>query len=156
MDGLSHCARRAAWLAAWLLCSGCAFTPKQESVSVTTAGQAADTALTMLGKPYRYGGYSPANGFDCSGLVYYSYRQIGVTLPRDTQGQRNLGKPIATRNLRKGDLLFFNQQGKRFSHVAIYLGEGRFVHAPATGKSVRTDSLSSAYWRQHFVGGRRF
>lgn len=156
VGSLGQYSRRASWLALWLLCTGCAHTARQETVSDEAASQAADTALTMLGKPYRFGGYSPASGFDCSGLVYYSYQQAGLRVPRDTQGQRYQGKLIAMRNLRKGDLLFFNQRGKRFSHVAIYLGENRFVHAPATGKTVRIDSLSNSYWNKHYVGARRF
>ncbi len=132
---------------------GCAYSPVHEQ-KTALGSQAADTALTMVGKPYRYGGYTPS-GFDCSGLVYYSYKRAGIEVPRDTQGQRKYGTSIPSRSLKKGDLLFFNLQGKRFSHVAIYLGDQAFVHAPATGKNVRTDRLTDPYWRKHFVGARR-
>jgi cell wall-associated NlpC family hydrolase len=134
---------------------GCAYTPVHERKTGLGGNAAADTALAMLGTPYRYGGYNPG-GFDCSGLVYYSYKRAGIEVPRDTQGQRKYGAPISSRSLKKGDLLFFNLQGKRFSHVAIYLGDETFVHAPATGKNVRTDKLSDPYWRKYFVGARRF
>jgi murein DD-endopeptidase len=118
------------------------------------AGRAADHALAMIGKPYRYSGSTPA-GFDCSGLVQYSFSKAGVQLPRDTQEQRRLGRLVNAAQLRRGDLLFFDQEGKKFSHVAIFLGDGRFVHAPSSGGKVRTDSLDSAYWRKHFVEARR-
>jgi murein DD-endopeptidase len=118
------------------------------------AGRAADHALAMVGKPYRYAGSTPA-GFDCSGLVQYSFSKAGVHLPRDTQAQRRLGRLVDTGDLRRGDLLFFDQEGKKLSHVAIFLGDARFVHAPSSGGKVRTDSLDAAYWRQHFVEARR-
>ena len=132
---------------------GCAFTPSNEQKTALSS-KAADTALTMIGKPYRYGGHTP-NGFDCSGLVYYSYKSAGIEVPRDTRGQRNYGASVSSKSLKKGDLLFFNLQGKRFSHVAVYLGDQTFVHAPSTGKMVRTDSLTDPFWRKYFVGARR-
>ena len=116
--------------------------------------QAADHALKMVGKPYRYGGASPA-GFDCSGLVMYSYRQAGLTLPHNTDKQRTAARPIKVAELRRGDLLFFNQEGKKYGHVGIYIGDGRFVHAPSSGKSVRTDRLNTPYWRRHLSETRR-
>jgi cell wall-associated NlpC family hydrolase len=108
----------------------------------------------MVGKPYRYGGSSPA-GFDCSGLVQYSYRQAGITLPHNTDKQRSVSRLIKVADLRRGDLLFFNQEGKKYGHVAIYLGEGKFVHAPSSGKSVRSDRLDSPYWKKHLSEARR-
>ena len=104
--------------------------------------QAAGYALTMVGKPYRYGGSSPS-GFDCSGLVAYSYKNAGVALPRSTDKQRSASRSIKVAELRRGDLLFFNQEGKKYGHVAIYVGGGKFVHAPSSGKSVRSDRLDS-------------
>ncbi len=123
--------------------------------SSTTASKAGNTAVSMLGKPYRYGGYSP-KGFDCSGLVYYSYSRAGIQVPRSSAAQSKAARPISINNLRKGDLLFFDQDGKRSSHVAIYVGDGNFVHAPSTGKRVRIDRLHDAYWKKHFVDARRF
>jgi len=119
-----------------------------------TAMRAAEHATGMVGKPYRYGGNSPS-GFDCSGLVYYSYTRAGVSVPRTTRSQLNAGVPVAAQSLRVGDLVFFDQEGKKFSHVGIYLGDGRFVHAPSSGKQVRIDSLDMRYWQQHFVAARR-
>ena len=100
---------------------------------------AARTALTMRGKPYRYGGYSP-QGFDCSGLVHYSYAQAGGSLPRNTNGLWARSRGIDRGEIRPGDLLFFNQDGKRNSHVGIYIGGNRFVHAPSDRKSTRLNS----------------
>jgi cell wall-associated NlpC family hydrolase len=116
--------------------------------------QAAGHALRMIGKPYRYGGSSPA-GFDCSGLVMYTYRQAGLTLPHNTDKQRLAARPIRVAELRRGDLVFFNQEGKKYGHVGIYVGEGKFVHAPSSGKSVRSDRLDSPYWRRHLSEARR-
>ena len=129
-------------------------TPRPASASDAAAERAADNAVAMVGKPYRYGGSTPA-GFDCSGLVQYSYGQAGVRLPRDTQALRRLAQTVRTRDLRRGDLLFFDQEGKKSSHVGIYLGNNRFVHAPSTGGRVRTDALDGAYWRQHLVDAKR-
>jgi len=108
----------------------------------------------MQGKPYRYGGNTP-RGFDCSGLVQYSYARAGVDLPRSTESLWRNSSSIATRNLQPGDLLFFNQEGKRSSHVAIYIGRERFVHAPSTGKQVSVDKLDSSYWSRHLESARR-
>jgi len=116
--------------------------------------QAASHALSMVGKPYRYGGSSPA-GFDCSGLVMYSYRQAGLPLPHNTDRQRSTARPIKLAELRRGDLLFFHQEGKKYGHVGIYVGGGKFVHAPSSGKSVRSDRLDSSYWRKHLSEARR-
>jgi murein DD-endopeptidase len=122
----------------------------------TASDHAASNALKMLGKPYRYGGMNPASGFDCSGLVHFSYRQAGVPVPRSTELQLRAAAPVRAAQLRRGDLLFFDQDGKKKSHVAIYVGEGRFVHAPSSGKQVRTDRLDSPYWKRHLAEVRRF
>jgi cell wall-associated NlpC family hydrolase len=118
------------------------------------ASRAADNALAMLGKPYRHSGNTPA-GFDCSGLVQYSYSKAGVKLSRATQSQRREGQLVRVNDLRRGDLVFFDQEGKKSSHVGIYVGQGRFVHAPSTGGRVRTDGMDAAFWRAHFVEARR-
>ena len=115
---------------------------------------AAMHAQSMIGKPYKYGGTSPA-GFDCSGLVLYSYRRAGLVLPHGTDKQRALSRSIKVAELRRGDLVFFNQEGKKYGHVGIYIGEGRFVHAPSSGKSVRSDRLDTPYWRKHLSEARR-
>src|SRR5688572_25751252 len=134
--------------------AGCASSPNAPVTDLASADRAASSALKMVGKPYRYGGSSPA-GFDCSGLVQYSYKQAGVSLPRSTDELLRTSVPLRGMNLRRGDLLFFDQDGKKKSHVAIYLGEGRFVHAPSSGKSVRTDRLDSPYWKKHLSEARR-
>jgi murein DD-endopeptidase len=146
-----------------LLLGACATTVVQRApepatspapVANAVASRAADNALAMLGKPYRHSGNTPA-GFDCSGLVQYSYSRAGVNLPRETQAQRREGQLVRANELRRGDLIFFDQEGKKSSHVGIYVGQGRFVHAPSTGGRVRTDDLHAAYWRTHFVEARR-
>ena len=108
----------------------------------------------MVGRPYKYGGSAPS-GFDCSGLVLYSYLKAGLALPRDTEHQRQASRPIKVSSLRRGDLLFFDQEGKKNSHVGIYLGDGQFVHAPSSGKHVRKDKLDGPYWKKHLSEARR-
>ena len=142
-----------------LLLAACASAPESPAplapvVSDSVASRAADNALAMLGKPYRYHGNTPA-GFDCSGLVQYSYAKAGMSLPRETQAQRQAGELVRTSDLRRGDLLFFDQKGKKSSHVAIFQGDGQFVHAPSTGGKVRVDAMGAAYWRKHFSEARR-
>lgn len=119
------------------------------------AGVAAARALEMVGRPYRFGGASPASGFDCSGLVHYSFQGAGLRVPRTTEQLRQASVPIRFSSLRPGDLLFFDQDGKKNSHVGIYLGDGRFVHAPSSGKRVRNDRLDTTYWREHLSELRR-
>ena len=119
-----------------------------------TAQRAADYAQNMIGKPYRYGGNSPT-GFDCSGLVQYSYSRAGLPIPRTTKSQRESSAAVGSQSLRAGDLIFFDQEGRKSSHVGIYIGDGRFVHAPSSGKQVRVDTLDTKYWKKHYVGARR-
>jgi cell wall-associated NlpC family hydrolase len=153
---------RASLAIAILALAGCSSTPQKAPVAgsgstrptADIAGQAAGYAQTMIGKPYRYGGTSP-KGFDCSGLVFYSYKQAGVALPHSTEKQRSAARSIKMAELRRGDLLFFNQEGKKYGHVAIYVGDGRFVHAPSSGKSVRSDRLDTPYWKKHLSEARR-
>lgn len=136
--------------------AACASAPATRADSEPGLGErAANNALKMVGKPYRYGGSSPATGFDCSGLVQFSFRQAGVVLPRSTEDQLRATTRVRTSSIRRGDLLFFDELGKKKSHVAIYLGDGRFVHAPSSGKPVRTDSIESPYWKKHLSEARR-
>jgi cell wall-associated NlpC family hydrolase len=137
-----------------LLATGCSSDPVIDTPTRDSAVQASTVAASMVGKPYRYGGHSP-RGFDCSGLVYYSYQRAGLTVPRSTESLRQATHKIAVSRLTLGDLLFFNQDGKFSSHVAIYLGHDRFVHAPSHGKQVRVDYFSDDYWQRHFVDARR-
>ena len=140
--------------------SGCASAPvastgPAKTIAADRGDAAAALAAKMVGKPYKYGGSSPSSGFDCSGLVQYSFRHAGVTLPHNTLQQRSASRLVKVSELRRGDLLFFDQEGKKNSHVGIYLGDGRFVHAPSSGKSVRSDALSNPYWKKHLSEVRR-
>jgi cell wall-associated NlpC family hydrolase len=137
-------------------CAGAPEAPERPAVRANdeTARKALEYAREMVGKPYKYAGNTPA-GFDCSGLVNYSYGKAGLRLPRDTRSQRQMSVAIAVRNLRPGDLLFFDQEGKKASHVGLYIGDGRFVHAPSSGGKVRVDSMKADFWKKHFVDARR-
>jgi len=136
------------------LVTGCGHKPVADSDGDETAYRAAENAARMVGAPYRYGGNTP-RGFDCSGLVQYSYARAGVRLPRSTDGLRRSTRPISQGSLRRGDLVFFNQEGKRSSHVGIYLGNNKFVHAPSSGKAVNISTFGDRYWQRHFAGARR-
>lgn len=116
-------------------------------------------ALGLVGTPYRYGGNTPESGFDCSGLIVFVYSDsTGIRLPRTTAGMSRTTAPIVSRQqLRSGDVVFFATSGSRqVSHAGIYVGDGRFVHAPSTGGTVRLDSLESPYWRKAYLNAKRF
>jgi cell wall-associated NlpC family hydrolase len=114
-------------------------------------------AIGLVGTPYRYGGNSPAGGFDCSGLVQFVYLDsAGIRLPRSTRELVAMqARHVHRDDLRPGDLVFFNPGGGNASHIGIYVGDGRFVHAPATGGTVRLDRLDAEYWRRTYSGARR-
>lgn len=113
-------------------------------------------ALLALGLDYRYGGNSPATGFDCSGLVAHVYLEAwNIRLPRNTGAQSKVGTPVSLAELQAGDLVFYDTLKRPYSHVGIYLGDGKFVHAPKSGAQVRVESIRSAYWAQRFNGARR-
>lgn len=111
-------------------------------------------AVDMIGTPYRYGGSSP-RGFDCSGLVYYAYSKAGIQAPRTTTAQYRKTKRVPVSDLQPGDLVFFNLSRGKTSHVGIYAGDGRFVHAPSSGKQVGYASLRNPYWRTRLTGAGR-
>jgi len=113
-------------------------------------------ALGLVGTPYRYGGNTPESGFDCSGLVNYVFRDmLDMRLPRTSRELAGLQGPrIAPDRLAPADLVFFGSGGE-VSHVGIYVGEGRFVHAPSTGGTVRLDRLDGSWWRDHYSGAKR-
>ena len=114
-------------------------------------------AVSLVGSPYRLGGTSPETGLDCSGFVGHVFRQMaGVILPHDSHAMSEALQPLAQAELQPGDLVFFNTLNRAFSHVGIYLGENRFVHATSsrTG-SVKISSLSDRYWHERFDGARR-
>ena len=113
-------------------------------------------ALGLIGVDYRFGGESPEGGLDCSGLVRYVFQQVtGVTLPRTSKELSRIGSQVALTELQPGDLVFFNTRRFQFSHVGIYLGDSRFIHAPSTGSEVEIAQLSEGYWQKHFNGARR-
>lgn len=113
-------------------------------------------AVRQVGTAYHYGGRSPDTGFDCSGLIAHAFEEAwGMRLPRTAKGLAKVGKPVRFRDLRPGDLVFYNTRGRPYSHVGIYIGEGRFVHAPRRGAKVRIESLEKRYWRVRFNGARR-
>ena len=143
------------------LLSGCASNDKAP-LSIAPSGdgpgnsRAANDALQLRGMPYVYGGESPREGFDCSGLVVYVYNRQGLKLPRDTQSLARQLPMVQLDQRQPGDLLFFNTSGKPFSHVGIYVGGDNFVHAPSsrTGQ-VMSSNLNQPYWRERFIAVRR-
>lgn len=136
---------------------GCA-SQRDTPVDPAKANEVTFAAMQQVGKPYRYGGNSPQTGFDCSGLVGYVYRQsVGIHLPRTTKEMEKIDAPtIAKSNLQTGDLLIFaTGWSKKPDHAGIYVGQGRFVHAPSSGGKVRLDKLGDDYWQRSFLNGKR-
>lgn len=161
--------RLPATLLAMALLSACGHSPTRQPAPppgrtyspVTPADPAAAAsvlmrALGLVGTPYRYGGNTPESGFDCSGLVTYVYKDmLALNLPRTSRELAAIqGPKIDPDRLAAGDLVFFGDKGNVW-HVGIYVGEGRFVHAPSTGGTVRLDHLDGAYWRSHYTGAKR-
>lgn len=149
-------------LSAFLWVVGCASPPAKlpgagAGVASLTAEQSNDVAvhaLGLVGTPYRYGGNTPEGGFDCSGLIAYVYRSsVGQATPRTVARMASFGYPVAISDLRSGDLVLFGASTP--SHAGIYVGEGRFVHAPSTGGEVRLDRLDGIYWSRQRVQARR-
>lgn len=128
-------------------------TIHQGQTERSVSERAAAVAMQQVGTPYRYGGQAPS-GFDCSGLVHYSYWQAGRSVPRTTGQLWNSTAPLRRSQLEAGDLLFFRIGGK-MQHVGLYVGDGRFVHAPSTGKRVSVESLTSEFYEQAFLRGGR-
>jgi cell wall-associated NlpC family hydrolase len=143
---------------------GCASAPREREIvptpeteqPVTSIGdEIALRAIAQVGKPYRYGG-ADLDGFDCSGLVFFIHRDLGVTVPRTAAEQYAASTPVNVRKLEPGDLLFFRMtKRKRVSHVAIYAGGGRFVHAPQSGRTIEIRDLSDEYYGPHLIGAGR-
>jgi cell wall-associated NlpC family hydrolase len=117
--------------------------------------KALDLAMTQIGVPYQWGGESPG-GFDCSGLVFWVYQQLGITLPRVAEDQAHVGYPVRRSGLLPGDAVFFADSSGYVHHMGIYLGAGRFVHAPQSGERVRVQSMSSGYYARQYAGARRY
>jgi len=118
--------------------------------------QVVHSARQMLGKPYYWGSANPRRGFDCSGLVKYSHEQTRLRLPRTSASQYQLSRKVARDKLQPGDLVFFRTRANRVSHVGIYLGDKRFIHAPRKGKTVRISSLDSSFWKKHYAGAGNY
>jgi cell wall-associated NlpC family hydrolase len=127
----------------------------KEDTSVGTEGISI-AAMGLVGVPYRFGGNTPAGGFDCSGLIVYVYNNAaGIKLPRTVQEMSRAGQTIRNDAPAPGDLVFFNTTGERYSHAGIYVGHGRFVHAPSKGGTVRLDQMTSPYWAARYTEVRR-
>ena len=168
-----HCAdeplisRRAMLSAPLILASlaGCSSPPPRQqaptrpwSRTEATPQQSREASIhvmSLIGTPYRYGGNTPATGFDCSGLIGFVYhRAAGIQVPRTVREIATWGLPTGAGDVRAGDLVIFGSKGQA-SHAGIYVGESRFVHAPSTGGTVRIDPLGVKYWRERFMGFRR-
>jgi cell wall-associated NlpC family hydrolase len=120
------------------------------------ASELAVSAMGMIGIHYKYGGNNPENGLDCSGLVRYVFKDAwGVNVPRTAAELSRSGEKIDKQDLQPGDLVFYNTLRRSFSHVGIYLGDNKFIHAPSTGGKVRIESMDLAYWKSRFNGARR-
>jgi cell wall-associated NlpC family hydrolase len=151
------------YLAAFtLILSACASVPPELTPAPSTRPERADRgesllrALLALGIDYQPGGSSPTSGFDCSGLVAHVFREAyGIRLPHSAHLQSEIGRTISLAELEAGDLVFYDTLDRPFSHVGIYIGDGRFVHAPKAGARVRIEKLESPYWTKRFNGARR-
>ncbi len=132
-------------------------SPQQIPATSELRNQIVRTAKKYIGIPYKWGGESAREGFDCSGLTMTAYQLNGLDLPRTSRQQWNTGTPIGRDQLLEGDLVFFaTSGGRRVSHVGIYAGENKFIHAPRRGKTIRMTSLAKTYYNKRFVGARRY
>jgi len=133
---------------------GAAFTKLQDLTS--RASEMALRAMGLIGIRYKYGGTAPENGLDCSGLVRYLFKEVwGKELPRTSEEISRVGEKIDTHELQPGDLVFYNTLRRGFSHVGVYLGDNKFIHAPSGGGKVRIESMDLSYWKNRFNGARR-
>lgn len=158
---------RAALLAAMLATSSCAWSADTAAVNPDgamsrlqhlreRASELTMEAMSMLGIPYKYGGTSPDTGMDCSGLIQHIFKEAwGKELPRTAKEMSHVGTKVDKKDLQPGDLVFFNTLRRSFSHVGIYLGDHKFIHAPSTGSEVRIESMDIGYWKKRFNGSRR-
>jgi cell wall-associated NlpC family hydrolase len=143
-----------------LLLGACATTKENvlthESNSSYAVRNLTSYAYSLIGTPYKFGGYSPKTGFDCSGFVDYVFqRTANVSLPHNALQISRHGSPVKSSQLREGDLVFYDTNNEAYSHVGIYLGNDRFIHAPSSGGSVRTENMREHYWKIHYNGARR-
>lgn len=112
-------------------------------------------ARSQIGVRYKYGGTTPKTGFDCSGLIHWSYSACGVNIPRNTNDQAKVGRAVAKSQLRPGDIIVFRISARSGLHTAIYSGNGKFIHSPSSGKRIREDRLGTDYWARRYVSARR-
>jgi cell wall-associated NlpC family hydrolase len=149
---------RRALLLSLLVLVACSSVNKNTRVAIGDSAikNLASYAHSLEGSPYRYGGSSPETGFDCSGFVdHVFYHAVGIRLPRSSYEMSRIGQRVSVDNLRVGDLVFFDTLRHKYSHVGIYLGEERFIHAPSNGGRVRTESMRDPYWKRRYNGARR-
>jgi cell wall-associated NlpC family hydrolase len=140
-----------------LLVAACASPPtRQYAVSDEQMNDLVMYAVSLADTPYRYGGNTANSGFDCSGFVGHVYRHsLGISMPRSSREISRVGRPVSLSELAPGDLVFYNTQHASFSHVGIYIGDGKFVHSPRSGESVRTEQMQMRYWLARYDGARR-
>jgi cell wall-associated NlpC family hydrolase len=162
-----HSRIRIGALAACLCLSGVAAAAESAPADTSTAltklqnltsraSELAIHAMGMIGIRYKLGGNVPESGLDCSGLVRYLFKEVwGADLPRTSEEISQLGQSVDTQNLQPGDLVFYNTLRRSFSHVGIYLGDNKFIHAPSAGGKVRIESMDLSYWKKRFNGARR-
>jgi murein DD-endopeptidase len=163
MDACMSAVRRITFVlycAAWTVLGGCASTPVPVRLptpvapEVSVGSEIAMRAIALLGAPYEFGAVGPAS-FDCSGLVRFVHAELGIPVPRTAAEQFSAAEPVRISALAPGDLLFFRVNGRRVSHVAIYAGEGRFIHAPQTGRPVEFRSIDDGFYRPRLAGAGR-
>lgn len=140
-------------LLALALSTGCSLKGSQGGGGSGAGSAVSKTALSTVGTPYKYGGATPATGFDCSGLVSWSYKKHGVSVPRTAKEQSRMGRSVSKGGLKPGDVVVFKLRSGL--HTGIYTGNGRFVHSPSSGKRVRVDNIHADYWKKCFIAGRR-
>ena len=128
---------------------------RASSGSQDEAGDLIMNAMSLIGLSYRFGGNSPTQGLDCSGFMQYIFkRSMGITLPRTSAEMATVGQPVERANLKPGDMVFFGSGG-RVSHVGMYIGNDRFIHAPRTGRDIEISSMNGAHWKSHYITARR-
>ena len=149
--------KRLLFLSIALLLAACSSTPtRQYAASDEQMNDLVMYAVSLADTPYRYGGNSANKGFDCSGFVGHVYRHsLDISLPRTSREISRVGKPVSRSELSPGDLVFYNTMHASFSHVGIYVGDGKFVHSPRSGESVRTEQMELRYWQARYDGARR-
>ena len=138
-----------------LLLAACASAPRESQLERSSGQAVAAVAAGLVGTPYRFGG-TDARGFDCSGLAVYAYEKAGIVIPRTAAEQHHAARAVALSDLSPGDLVFFRIRSFHVNHVGIYVGAGRFIHAPRSDALVSYASLSAGFYRKHLVSAGRF